>query len=246
MRWYLGLVLVLVVVVSGCVDVYREEVTTTSTITATSTTNSTTSTTTTSTSTTVITYPIEIEFDTLSNSPRCKGTSNRGIEDLYYVINNESALESIWDIQFNGEFPKIDFLNNAVVAVFWLDVLLGRGSIEISRILEYRDEVFVLPNKEYIPRVGPAQRMLRVHPCHMVKIKKIDKPVRFIETRKFCTEDADCVPEDCCRPTECVNVDFKECQKEYICCLCADCRTCIGGCKCVNNTCETIYVGGCC
>lgn len=141
----------------------------------------TTTTTTSSTSTTVITYPREIEFETLSNSHRCQGTSNRGIKVLHYVINNESALESIWDIHFNGEFPKIDFSNNTVIAVFWLDVPLGRGNIEITKILDYEDKVLVLHNKAYSPYVGPAHRALRVNPCHIVKTDKVDKEVDFIE-----------------------------------------------------------------
>ncbi len=61
----------------------------------------------------------------------------------------------------------------------------------------------------------------------------------------YCESDEDCVPEHCCRPTECVAREHRDCRT-HVCCECEDCRPCITGCSCVGNQCRTAYDDGCC
>ena len=53
-----------------------------------------------------------------------------------------------------------------------------------------------------------------------------------------CEVDADCVPEDCCRPTGCVNQEARECDTP-VCCECDDCRPAVTACGCVAGLCRT-------
>jgi len=235
-------IIVVAILISGCVDVYQEEVATTSTITTTSTTSSTTSTSTSSSTTTLITYPMEIEFETLLRDYHCAEAPNQAPDlrasDLQYVIDNETALR--------GAFPDIDYSNNTVIAVYWLRVANGKGLIEISKILEYENRVIVLSDKG-LPY--PTHRRWRRHQCYIVKTKKIKKPVVFIEYKKYCTCDRDCVigaqelysynlPQ-WCNPDDCINEERygvqerkygnqTDCKIEYTSIVCG----------CVNNSCQ--------
>ena len=61
-----------------------------------------------------------------------------------------------------------------------------------------------------------------------------------IPEEKYCTEDEDCVPAQCCHPTECVNIDNKPDCEGIMCTMeCApdtmDCGQ--GRCVCRNNMC---------
>lgn len=67
----------------------------------------------------------------------------------------------------------------------------------------------------------------------------------LVADRTFCTSDSDCVPEQCCRPTMCVNRADRECRT-YACCDCRNCEACISACRCVYGCCVTEYVDGCC
>ncbi len=58
--------------------------------------------------------------------------------------------------------------------------------------------------------------------------------------RQLCREDADCVPEDCCRPTVCVRADMADCRSEPDCDD-EQCRPEIRGCSCVEGVCVTDY-----
>ena len=61
-----------------------------------------------------------------------------------------------------------------------------------------------------------------------------------------CEDDADCVAEDCCRPTGCVAraaVDPQGCDDDErnLCCFCEDCRPTVQACGCVAGLCRTAY-----
>ena len=169
-------VVVLAVLFSGCAGVYNEEIVTSTTSTVSTTSSSTTSTTTSSTSTTTIAYPIEVEFETLLEHYNCRGVSDKRLAmDVQYIINNRTSLESIWDVGYHGELPEIDFSNSTIIAVFWMNVPEGRR-IEITKIMEYENEIILLYNKTISPG---GHRRRRAKPCHIVNIKKIEKSVIF-------------------------------------------------------------------
>ena len=58
-----------------------------------------------------------------------------------------------------------------------------------------------------------------------------------------CENDADCVPENCCRPTGCVSRQAAACQHDEIelGCFASDCRPAIEACGCFNGVCLTKY-----
>ena len=60
-------------------------------------------------------------------------------------------------------------------------------------------------------------------------------------TRFECENDADCVPEDCCRPTGCVARTDPSCahDEDALCCFCGDCRAGVESCLCEDGLCRT-------
>ncbi len=61
-----------------------------------------------------------------------------------------------------------------------------------------------------------------------------------IDDRLYCETDADCVPDDCCHPSSCVNVNYKpDCSATLCSAVCQpdtlDCGQ--GSCLCINNKC---------
>ena len=61
----------------------------------------------------------------------------------------------------------------------------------------------------------------------------------IIKTERACVSDSDCVPEQCCHPTTCINREYRESCTGIMCtAMCQgpiDCGA--GGCACVNNEC---------
>jgi len=61
-------------------------------------------------------------------------------------------------------------------------------------------------------------------------------------TEVLCTQDSDCVPEQCCHPTSCINKNFKPVCEEFCSMVCApgtmDCGA--GHCACMDNTCHVV------
>jgi len=61
-------------------------------------------------------------------------------------------------------------------------------------------------------------------------------------TKDSCLVDSDCVPEQCCHPYSCVNINHEPDCTDIACTeVCSgpiDCGA--GSCKCVNNRCEVV------
>lgn len=72
----------------------------------------------------------------------------------------------------------------------------------------------------------------------------------YIADANYCETDSDCVIENSCRPSKCVNKYYGKLNPvKDACCYCDDCRLCIASCGCVNNQCKTNYQRfdyGCC
>ncbi len=58
--------------------------------------------------------------------------------------------------------------------------------------------------------------------------------------RLLCRTDEDCVPEECCAPTMCVNREHRACETT-VDCDSGTCRLPITGCGCVDGVCVTTY-----
>ena len=69
----------------------------------------------------------------------------------------------------------------------------------------------------------------------------------YLSDASYCEQDSDCVSENSCRPTACVNKYFAEQNPvTNACCECEYCEVCISCDECVNNKCKTDIVGDCC
>jgi len=67
-----------------------------------------------------------------------------------------------------------------------------------------------------------------------------EKPEDDIPENIFCNEDQDCVPEQCCHPTSCINQNYKQDCSLRACTM--DCKPGTmdcgqGSCICQNNKC---------
>jgi hypothetical protein len=70
---------------------------------------------------------------------------------------------------------------------------------------------------------------------------------RPIPLELFCESDADCVPEQPCHPTSCINVESQVRQELSYCteeCQPATLDCGQGSCQCVNNQCKAVMVDG--
>ncbi len=196
--------------------------------------------TTTSTTTTVITYPRGVEFEALSQSLRC----NRARGSSRDVIKTEEELKEMWDSDL-GELPKVNFSDEMVLAVFYGSTS-GKG-IEITEILEMEDKIVVIFDIRYW--IDNTRR--RSNPCYIVSIGRTDKPIVFVENRKYCTGDGDCVlgPRESaslyfyewCDQSECINNEgYGEEKTKYA--NKTDCKVQHApvSCTCVDSTCTAI------
>ena len=69
----------------------------------------------------------------------------------------------------------------------------------------------------------------------------------YLNDENYCETNSDCVPENSCRPSKCVNKYYAELNPKDACCVCEYCAPCISSCECVDNQCKTNYQEpGCC
>jgi len=69
--------------------------------------------------------------------------------------------------------------------------------------------------------------------------------VNFFSNKKdidYCNSDEDCVPKECCHPTQCINKIYKQSCDGIFCTM--ECRTILdcgyGKCSCINNKCVVV------
>ena len=74
-------------------------------------------------------------------------------------------------------------------------------------------------------------------------IVSIYKPVGTT-SKDFCLTDEECVPEQCCHPTACVNEKYKpSCEGVFCTQVCEGPLDCgVGTCKCVSKKCQVVPV----
>lgn len=110
----------------------------------------------------------KIDFETIS-----KGHYSNHKKAANYIINSNEKLES-----FGIKIPEIDFSTYTVIAVFMGEFSTGGHGIEIKEIIEYEDRVVVVVDKTF-PKPGSIVTQAFTQPYHIIKIKKIDKPIIF-------------------------------------------------------------------
>lgn len=116
-----------------------------------------------------------LNFETVSIGYYCSH-----VEKANYVINSldewTHLLErSRLDVT---KLPKINFTNYTVIAAFMGEQKTGGYSIEIKKIQDSGKEIIVYI-KERAPAKGAITTMILTQPYHVVKVKKIAKPVVF-------------------------------------------------------------------
>jgi hypothetical protein len=102
-----------------------------------------------------------------------------------YVINSLEEWQNIWSQAYSNqtpepELPAIDFEKETVIAVFAGEFPSGGYEVEIDRLDEYDDVViatFVITSPG--PACGTTDALTQ--PFHIVKTKKTDKEISFVE-----------------------------------------------------------------
>lgn len=116
----------------------------------------------------------ELKFETIEkeNYPYHEKAGNM-------IIKNIKDWTELWNSSGHSALPPaIDFAKDMVMAVFQGEKSTGGYSIEITKIIENKDntEVFV---KETSPGVNCMVTKSLTSPFHIVKLQKIDKEVVF-------------------------------------------------------------------
>ncbi|MBI5061545.1 MAG: hypothetical protein HZB67_04500 [Candidatus Aenigmarchaeota archaeon] len=64
----------------------------------------------------------------------------------------------------------------------------------------------------------------------------------YISEKDFCNVDSDCVPEECCHPTSCVNIQHRpNCEGIMCTAVCQGLIDCgAGKCSCIDNRCQVV------
>lgn len=105
---------------------------------------------------------------------------------MEYIIKDEIKWKEIWNIVYANIEPTpkiidIDFEKYMLIAVFQGIKNTGGYNIEIEKIIETVDtlEIYI---KETKPSAEDMVSEALTQPCHIIKIEKIDKEVKFIDT----------------------------------------------------------------
>jgi len=126
----------------------------------------------------------EISFETVMNG---KDGYSGYTEKANLVINDEETFFKIWRNYTSVfscptcgafPFPKVNFSNETVIAVFMGEKNTGGYSIEITKIIDNGNNVIVYVN-ETSPKPDDIVTLALTQPYHIVKIKKILGLVEF-------------------------------------------------------------------
>ena len=123
-----------------------------------------------------------LDFETLS-----KENYNYGYTTPQeFVINDKETFNSFWvNVHYNGgnvsiHYPKVDFSNSTVIAVFMGEKPTGGYGIEIMEILDIdAEKLFVFVIKT-IPSDDCMVTEALTQPYHIIKTSKIYKEVKFV------------------------------------------------------------------
>ena len=110
-------------------------------------------------------------------------------------------------------------------SVTWVDVPGGIHAFSVE-----------LANNDHSPFIPPVVRTVTVTVLPATTTTTVPAP-----DIRACTRDADCVPDQCCHPTSCINRDYKQVCTLLCTNVCLgpiDCGA--GHCGCVNGECSTV------
>lgn len=116
-----------------------------------------------------------LNFETLSTGHYCSH-----VEKANYVINYLDEWTHLLERSHLDvtKLPEINFTNYTVIAAFMGEQKTGGYKIEIKKIQDSGKEIMVYI-KERAPAKGAITTMILTQPYHVVKVKKITKPVVF-------------------------------------------------------------------
>ena len=122
--------------------------------------------------------PTCLEFETIE-----KGFFSGITKQKNLTIRTQNEWNKLWDSHTSTRIPHpkipvIDFTKNMVLAVFMGQRRTGGFAVEIKKIEKYRSELVVLFT-ETEPASKAAVTAVLTQPYHIVKIRKVNLPVKF-------------------------------------------------------------------
>jgi len=125
----------------------------------------------------------------------------------------------------SGVIAPVTFIPTIATSYTWEDVPAGIHTFSIE-----------LANNDHSPFIPPVVKTVTVTVLPATTTKTETTP-----DIRICTRDADCVPEQCCHPTGCINGDYKQVCTLLCTNVCLgpiDCGA--GHCGCVNGECSAV------
>ncbi len=125
--------------------------------------------------------PRNIPFATLA-----KGTSGGPSEPSDMIVRDAAVLESLWvtispEPEKAAPLPAVDFGVDMVIAVFAGQKPSSGYAIEVKSIQDVGESIHVqVVDTKPPPEV--ATMTVITHPYHVVKLPKLDKPVKFFHS----------------------------------------------------------------
>ena len=125
--------------------------------------------------------PQELKFEVLNTSSNPSLCKMKGI----YTFNSRNDLIDLWKEAFNTDIvPQIDFNTDMVIAIFRGSCPTLSYSVSVEKIEEKEDIILV-----YVQYMNPGMNCRQSHaissPYVIIKTKKTDKQIEFIEYEKI-------------------------------------------------------------
>jgi hypothetical protein len=129
----------------------------------------------------------------------------------------------------SGVIAPVTYISTTETSYTWVDVPPGIHTFSVE-----------LANNDHSPFPQPIFRTVTVRVTgELPTTSTITTTGGGVDTRS-CTTDSDCVPEQCCHPTSCINSAYKGVCTVLCTNVCQgpiDCGT--GHCSCINGRCGT-------
>lgn len=126
-------------------------------------------------------FPASVSFETIYH----RSSGDRSADAYRKVITNKADFWEVWsevygNIDPTPDLPNVDFSDEMVIAVSAGPKPNGCYGIAIASVVEYEDKVNVL-FKESGPNPGDVCTLATVNPVHVIKLKRINKKVDFVD-----------------------------------------------------------------
>jgi hypothetical protein len=125
----------------------------------------------------------------------------------------------------SGVIAPVAFIPTTATSYTWVDVPAGIYTFSVE-----------LANNDHSPFIPPVVKTVTVTVLPITTTTTGTAP-----DIRGCTEDADCVSEQCCHPSSCINRDYKQVCTVLCTNVCLGPIDCgVGHCGCVNGECSAV------